>query len=304
MNARVKRLQPVWVGLTIVLLGVAVYFTVSLYRIIDDQRAVGVDRTYYQFVAQRWLDTGVFYTSRQLDGPYQVHTLVDNLYPPHALYLFVPFLFLPDFLWWSVPLGLIAYVVWWCRPAVWAWPILALIIALPKTPNQIIYGNTDMWITAFIAAGVRWAWPAVLISIKPSLAVFGLIGIRSRSWWIAAAVLALASLPFLGLWLIYPTVMRNSSAEWFYSFGNLPLFVLPLVAWATSTRRPVPRLGSAGRISLLRWTSRCGVGGCTPFPTIRCSIFATTWTPLADGSRLERRISRTRSRDRLPPTRR
>jgi hypothetical protein len=91
VNARVKRLQPVWVGLTIVLLGVAVYFTVSLYRIIDDQRAVGVDRTYYQFVAPRWLDTGVFYTSRQLDGPYQVQTLVDNLYPPHALYLFVPF---------------------------------------------------------------------------------------------------------------------------------------------------------------------------------------------------------------------
>jgi hypothetical protein len=63
------------------------------------------------------------------------------------------------------------------------------------------------------------------------------IGIRSRSWWIAAAVLAVLSLPLLGLWLQYPTVMRNSSANALYSLSNLPFFVLPIVAWMTSARR-------------------------------------------------------------------
>jgi hypothetical protein len=152
--------RPVLICTTIVLLGVAVYIAIALYQIIDGQSAVGADLHYYRFAAQRWLDTGVFYTDRQLVGPYQVQTEVDNLYPPQALFLFVPFLVLPSILWWILPLGLIAYVVWWCRPATWAWPIIALIILFPKTPNQIIYGNTDMWITAAIAAGVPRGSPA------------------------------------------------------------------------------------------------------------------------------------------------
>lgn len=233
----VDRLRALWIGLTAVLLAFAAIETIWLFRIIDEQDAVGVDLEYFRFVAQRWLDTGVYYTADQLEGPFQVETLVTNLYPPHALYLFVPFVALPAVLWWVVPLGVIAYVVWWCRPAPWSWPLLALILLFPKTPNQIIYGNTDMWITAFIAGGVRWAWPATLITIKPSLLFFAAIGIGSRRWWIAAAVLALISLPFLGLWLQYPVVTLNSSARIWYSFGNLPFFVMPLVAWLASTRR-------------------------------------------------------------------
>ena len=61
-----------WVGLTVVLLGVAAYLAYRLYHVIDDQQAVGIDLGYYQFVAQRWLDTGVFYAARQLDGHYEV----------------------------------------------------------------------------------------------------------------------------------------------------------------------------------------------------------------------------------------
>jgi hypothetical protein len=232
-----QRLRPLFVGLTVVLLALAVIETVVLYGIIEDQDAVGVDLEYFRFIAQRWVDTGVWYTERQLSGPYEVQTLVDNLYPPHALYLFLPFLALPGILWWVLPLGLIAYVLWWCRPAVWAWPILAAIVLFPKTPNQVIFGNTDMWVAAFIAGGVRWAWPATLVTIKPSLLFFAAIGILNRSWWIAAAVLALLSLPLIGLWLQYPTAMLNSSAKFWYSFGNLPFFVLPLVAWIASTRR-------------------------------------------------------------------
>ena len=248
-----NHLRPVWVGLTIVILALAAYEAVLLYRVIDGQDAIGTDLHYYQFVAQRWLDTGVFYTDRQLTGPYEVQTLVDNLYPPHALYLFLPFLVLPNLLWWVLPLGVIGYVVWWCRPVAWMWPLLALIILFPKTPNQILYGNTDMWVAAAIAGGVRWAWPSVLVTFKPSLAFFALIGIRARSWWIAAGVLVVVSLPFLGIWLDYPTVMTNSSARFWYSFGNLPFFVLPIAAWLGSSRR--------GDTSLLAWAAGLLRGG-------------------------------------------
>ncbi len=148
--------------------------------------------------------------------------------------MFVPFLVLPGAALVALPLGFIAYVVSWCRPAIWAWPILAAIVLFPKTPNQILYGNTDMWLAAFIAAGVRWGWPAVLVSIKPSMALFALLGIRSRSWWIAAAVLVVLSLPFLSAWLEYPRVMLNSSAKFWYSFGNLPFFAF--LSWLGSCR--------------------------------------------------------------------
>ncbi|MGK2849991.1 MAG: hypothetical protein ACSLFN_03665 [Candidatus Limnocylindrales bacterium] len=237
MTPTVARLRPVWVGLAIVSLALAAVEFVALFWIIDSQQSVGVDLEYYRFVGQRWLDTGVFYTDRQLAGPYQVQTLVDNLYPPHTLYLFLPFLVLPSVLWWAIPLAFISAVVWWCRPAAWAWPILAAIVLFPKTPNQIIYGNTDMWITAWIAAGVRWGWPAVLVTMKPSLIPFAALGVRSRSWWIAAIILGIVSLPWLPLWLDYPMATLNSSANAGYSFSNLPFFVLPIVAWVGSARR-------------------------------------------------------------------
>ena len=95
------------------------------------------------------MTTGVYYTDQQLAGPYVVQTQVHNLYPPHALYLFVPFLFLPGILWWALPLAFLAYVIWWCRPTAWTWVLLLGLLALPKGPAQILFGNTDMWIAAF-----------------------------------------------------------------------------------------------------------------------------------------------------------
>lgn len=236
-DLRTWDLRPIWLGVMVLLLiGLAAEAT-FLYRIIDAQQAVGADHRYYVEVAQRWLDTGVYYTDRQLSGPYQVQTLVDNLYPPHALYLFVPFVVLPAVLWWVIPLGVMAYVVWWCRPEPWGLAALAMLLLFPKSPNLLIYGNTDMWVGAVVAAGVRWGWPAVLATFKPSLGFFAVLGIRSRAWWLAAGVLVLASLPFLGLWPLYPTVMRNSSAAPWYSFADLPFLIIPIVAWVFSSRR-------------------------------------------------------------------
>jgi hypothetical protein len=69
---------------------------------------------------------------------------------------------------------------------------------------------------------------------------FGLIGVRQRSWWTAAAVFAVANLPLLALWLEYPTVIRSAGLPVLYSIGNLPMFVAPVVAWAVR-RRPADR---------------------------------------------------------------
>ncbi len=194
--SRDRLVRVVSLGLCLLIGLFLAWETLGLARIIGDQGAIGTDLQYYRFVAERWLTTGVLYIPEQLAGPYVVETQVHNLYPPHALYLFVPFLYLPDILWYVVPLGILAYIVWWCRPAIWSWPVLLLLLALPKGPAQILFGNTDMWIAAFVAGAVRWSWPGVLVSIKPSLALFGAVGVLSRRWWIAAAVLGLLSLPF------------------------------------------------------------------------------------------------------------
>lgn len=226
-----------WAGISLVLLAVAAWEAVQLWRIIGAQEAIGVDPVFYRDMGQRWLDTGTFYTERQLSGPYETTTLVDNLYPPIALYLFVPFVFLPLILWWVIPLAIVGYVVFQLRPVPWSWPILALILALPKTISSTIYGNSDLWVAAAVAGGVLWSWPAILALLKPSLAFFALIGINRVSWWFMAAILVVLSLPLLPLWLEYPTVIVNSTSTVIYSIGNLPFMALPLMAWLASRDR-------------------------------------------------------------------
>ncbi len=244
LRARIAR--PVLIGLMIVLAIMIVIETIALYGIIGREGTIGGDLAYYRFVAERWLETGVYYTPNQLSGPFVVQALVHNLYPPHALYLFIPFVYLPDALWWGVPLVIVGSVVWWCRPTLPGWLLLVVIVALPRTLAQIIVGNTDMWVACVVAGAVRWSWPGVLLSFKPSLAFLAAIGILSKSWWIALLALGLISLPLLSLWLEYPEVVRNSSAQLSYSFGNLPFFLLPIAAWFTSSRR--------GELSLWQWT--------------------------------------------------
>lgn len=243
MSAAARRLAgPVQVALTVVLLSVALYETAWLWQFLDANRSLGVDHAYYVEIAQRWLDTGVWYTDRQLAGPYETQTLVDNLYPPHALYLFLPFVWLPFALWWLIPLTLVVYALWRLRPRLWSWPILALIIAMPKTPTAILYGNSDLWMLAFATAGILWGWPAVLATFKPSLGFVALIGIHRRSWWLVAVVLALATVPQLPLWLLWPTVIENSSATVEYSLAMLPFVAFPVVARLASTTRPPVRI--------------------------------------------------------------
>ena len=231
--------QPLlWAALTVPFVVFGAWEAVQLWRIIGDQQAIGIDLVFYQEMGRRWLETGAFYGERQLAGEYETTTLIDNLYPPHAIFLFVPFVFLPPILWWAIPLAVVAYAVIRLRPQPWSWPLLAIVLALPKSIASVIFGNSDLWVIAAVAAAVLWGWPAVLATFKPSLAFFVLIGIKRRRWWIGAAVLALASLPFLPLWLQYPAVMLNSNSEFSYSISNVPFVAFPLLAWLVATDRP------------------------------------------------------------------
>jgi hypothetical protein len=168
--------------------------------------ALGVDLHLYLDAARSWLHGDGFYHARQLAGPYHIagsDTINggDILYPPVILVLLVPFTILPEILWWIVPAAAFGWAVWRLRPARWAWPLLALLAALPVNIDVVIRGNPVIWVAAAFAVGCVVAGPAVLVLLKPSLFPFALMGVHRRRWWIILGLFALACLPFGALWL-------------------------------------------------------------------------------------------------------
>ena len=136
-----------------------------------------------------------------------------------------------------VPLGSIVLLMAHWRPAPWTWPLMALSILWPQTPLKVITGNPGMWIAAAVALGLRYGGPGALILLKPSFAPLALIGIRHRSWWLVAGGIALASLPFETLNLTYlSTILDARGQSILYSLPDLPLTLIPLVAWAGRQR--------------------------------------------------------------------
>jgi hypothetical protein len=223
-------------SLTGVILVIAAYELVETASRAIRQGTLGVDIGYwYPHYAQRWLDTGVLYLPHQLAGPYHVSGQ-DFLFPPIALYVFTPFLVLPIAIWWIVPAVALVACFRRFRPAMWTFPILALIAAWPRTIGQIVVGGSDLWVAAAVALGLLFAWPFVLIVIKPSFLPLALLGARRRSWWIAAAIVVLVSLPFGTLWLDYVTAIRNSGLPLYYSLLQLPVVLAPIVMWIGRTR--------------------------------------------------------------------
>jgi len=205
----------------------------------------GIDYRLYMDATQRWLDGGQFYQSYQLAGAYSI-TAGDILYPPVALWLFVPFTVLPAGLWWLVPIGLTTVVVWRLRPGPIAWPLIALCMAWPPTLVKLITGNPVMWAVVALALGCLYRWPSVFVLIKPSLFPFALFGVTRRSWWIALGIFGLMSLPFGAMWIDWLTTVVNARGGGIaYSVQEIPMLLLPLVAWRYSrypaARAPMPR---------------------------------------------------------------
>lgn len=231
----VRYARPVWVATAVVLLALA---TVSLVTTaITQPYFLATDITGgYLPGAQRFLDTGNPYTADQLAGPWTigVHTFI---HPPAALPLFVPFLFLPLALWWIIPLGLTAYAVWRLRPAPWTWPVMVLCLCWPRSTGALLTGNSDLWAMAAVAAGALWGWPVALLAVKPTFAPLALIGARRRSAWLAAVPGLLFVAVTLPLWIQWWAAIGNAGLGWTYSLLNLPLVLLPVVAWLGRSSR-------------------------------------------------------------------
>ena len=214
---------------------------------------IGQDFSLYLGRAASWLEGDGFYLPRQLTGtPYNVQ-VGDAVYPPTILLILLPFRVLPAALWWLVPIAVTAVSIARLRPAPWSWPILAAIMCYPRMWLLLIYGNPAMWALAALAASTVWVWPGVFTMIKLTLAPFGLVGAWNRSWWRAAAVAVLLSVPFGTLWFDYLRAIMNArngfGAD--YLIGDWPIAVAIIVV-------------SVGRGQLLpiRWsvTRRVGAG--------------------------------------------
>lgn len=223
--------RAVAVSLTIALLALAALEAAAVLPIaLSHDYTVGLDFSTYRIQADAWLAGEGFYRPGQLAGPYTV-TQGDALYPPTLLLLVLPFRVLPLALWWIVPLTIIGVAIYRRRPAWWAWPLLALALAWPKTGLMLLYGNPALWGLAGIAAGAVWGWAYALAAVKPILAPFALLGVRHRGWWVAMALGALASLAFGTMWLDYARVILDArSGDPFYLVGDLVPAVLLAVA--------------------------------------------------------------------------
>ena len=133
-----------------------------------------------------------------------------------------------------------AAAVGWClfqlRPSRLAWLWVRVCLAWPTTPLKILTGNPVIWAMAAMALGVLYAWPSVLVLIKPSLFPFALFGIREKRWWLALIAFAIACVPFGSLWIDWIHSILNSQGGGIgYSILEAPMLALPIAAWLGSS---------------------------------------------------------------------
>lgn len=234
--------RPVAYVVTALLLVVAAAVAVIRWQAFVAADAVAIDYQTFVVFGQRFLDTGSMYLPAQVAGPFDsqplphVPAVMPSMYPPTAAYGFAALTVLPAFAWWAVPTAVLGCALYRWRPAYWSWPVLALLLCFPVWASTWAVGGSAMWITAGVAAGLLWGWPAVLIVGKPMYAPLTLIGVRRRSWWLAAAVLALVSLPLIPEWIDYVAVVRNADLGGYGGLSEVPLLAWPVVAWLARDR--------------------------------------------------------------------
>jgi hypothetical protein len=202
------------------------------------EHLAGLDYRNYAAATLDWLDGGTWYLDRQLHGPYVVIP-GDVLYPPVWLVLFVPAALAPWPLWWAFPAAMVAWTLWKLRPSPLGLATIAAFVAWPPTAVHLLTGNPGIWLVGSLALAMLYHWPAVVLLTKITVAPLGLWGIRDRRWWVALGVLGLACLLFLPMWPTYVQVLLDAQhpAGALYSAQDLPMLLIPLVAWATSRTR-------------------------------------------------------------------
>jgi len=200
------------------------------------------DHWVFMEAAHRLRGDGPLYRDFQLVGEYSVRqytaTTMGDLYPPTTYLLIVAMSFLPDVLWWAIPLSVVAAVVWYWRPSLAGWAGILACFAPPWAWDGILSGGLFMWVAAFVALGTRWPVFLAGVLVKPNLFPFALFGVRSLSWWVAVLAGTLVALLMLPLWFEYVKVITNlKDAGYLYSIHNIPLVLVPLIAWASRQRR-------------------------------------------------------------------
>ena len=224
-------------------LGLALVVLLGSICVVEAMASLGVvpvahDLNVYVDAARRWLAGDGFYRPEQVAGEY----LLPNdavLYPPVALLLFVPFTLLPAVLWWAIPGAIVGLVAWRHRPRLGGVVLILFILALPTNWWLIAAGNPAIWVAAALALGTLYGWPALGVLLKPSLAPFALVGFWRHSWRMPMVVGAIVSLPFVPMWGDWVAVLMNARSARsgpFYSVIDVPLLLIPLLAWLARTR--------------------------------------------------------------------
>ena len=220
-------------GFAIVLARAVFYFA----QMPDRDGAVGVDYRLYVGAAQRWLETGQFYWPAQVAGPYHVHDLPSILYPPPILYLLVPFTVLPGVLYWLIPAVLTVIAFWRLRPAPWSVMAIIVLAAVGFVQGPVFWGTPVFWLVPAVAWGGLLGWPAPFVLLKPTLAPFALVGLRRpRGFVLGIGLIAVLSLPLVGLWGDWFAAIRNSDLSPTYGLEQVVLLLIPLLAVLGSTR--------------------------------------------------------------------
>ena len=235
-QAATARLRHAWrlLAFAIVASAAGVFALEIIWEVVLGSQRVAIDYRTYIPAAQSWLDGTGFYHAWQLAGPYQlVNPAV--MYPPTALVLFVPAVFLPPLGWWLVPAALTVIGLWGARPPAWRWPFIAMCLLYPNTLWLVLSGNPDIWGVALVALATRWPASSAWIVLKPTLAPLGVLGMRTRRWWLVVAALALVSAALAPMWRDYVVVLMNARgdrATLLWVVYEIPLLAIPLlIGW-------------------------------------------------------------------------
>lgn len=220
----------------------------------------GHDLTLYLDATRRLLSGGPWYLERQVHGPY-VLEFGDILYPPVTAWFFAPWLVLPIELYMAIPVVVMGVLLYMWRPAPWTWPLMGLCLVYLVTALKVADANPIMWIATFVGLGLRYNWPAALVLLKPSVFPFAIIGIRDRRWWITTGLIVVLSIPFLGETLAWPRVVLSATGYgtgFLYSLVEVPLLMVPVIAWLGRTRRASRRDPTSGISSDSSFTATAG----------------------------------------------
>jgi hypothetical protein len=230
--------RPTAIGLTVLIALFGAYQLWIGLAVLDWRQAIGSDVRLYVAAAERLFSGESYYLPSQLAGPHELGR-TDVLYPPTAMWFYLPLMVVgyPGLL--VLWLAVMVWAVRGCKP--WAWPLIALCIAPWQTLLALNDGNPSMLVAIGVALALRFAAFGPLALLKPSFFMFGLVGIRSKWWWVTSGLLLVATLPFISETLLYPRVVLDTVFEQglMYSFWTYSLALIPVIAWFARDRRPV-----------------------------------------------------------------